>query len=138
MSARLVEALRGVLRWMPVYPPAADCVVGAREAHHAAVVEARAALAEAEAPTVAQPVAKITATTPNGGAVEWLLHQGEPVDVGQELYAAPQPVPLSPLTDAQISAFWSMANNQPFANLPPQGQVMNFARAVLAAAGAKS
>ena len=44
----LLEALKGLLRWMPIYPAAADAFVGGREAHQAAIDAARAAIAKAE------------------------------------------------------------------------------------------
>lgn len=43
----LLDALQQMRRWMPVYPAAADGIVGGREAHAAAMAAANAAIAAA-------------------------------------------------------------------------------------------
>ena len=47
VNEELLEALQGVLKWMPVYPKGADGIVGGREAHQAAFEKAHAAIAKA-------------------------------------------------------------------------------------------
>lgn len=42
----LVETLHALMNWIPVYPAAADGIVGGREAHRAAINAARALLAK--------------------------------------------------------------------------------------------
>jgi len=49
LNQELLEALKGLLRWMPIYPAAADAIVGGRKTHSAAISAARAAIAKAEA-----------------------------------------------------------------------------------------
>ena len=46
-APELLEALRGVMRWMPVYPNAADGILGGRGAYDAAVDRALEAIAKA-------------------------------------------------------------------------------------------
>ena len=43
----LLETMRELIRWMPVYPKAADGVVGGRVAYHRALDNAKAAIAKA-------------------------------------------------------------------------------------------
>jgi hypothetical protein len=43
----MLEALKAMLQWMPVYPAAADAIVGGRQAHQAAIDASRAAIAKA-------------------------------------------------------------------------------------------
>jgi hypothetical protein len=48
-----------------------------------------------------EPVAEITKAGENVGVVEWLVHSGRPIRVGQALYTHPAPV-REPLTNDQI------------------------------------
>jgi hypothetical protein len=41
----LLDALQGILRWVPVYPKSADIIVGGREAYNTALAQARDAIA---------------------------------------------------------------------------------------------
>ncbi len=45
-KAELLDALRGAMRWIPVYPKSAECIVGAKEAYEIAVRTARDAVAK--------------------------------------------------------------------------------------------